>query len=201
MCCPFQASYALFDLELHAPDATRLLRSGRITTTDLFHSIITKALPHLNRQPDSAFQHRFHHLVQYGAKYYSYLVARSAASLIWNSKFSDEPFNRSEGEKWMEVQSYGGGLPSAVLLEKMLGYKPTALHFIEALKQETSHLANLGAVNHECSLLVQVQSYGGGLPSAVLLEKMLGYKPTALHFIEALKQETSHLANLGAVNV
>ncbi|VDM58412.1 unnamed protein product [Angiostrongylus costaricensis] len=142
-----QASYALFDLELHAPDASRFLREGRITTTDLFHSIVTKALPHLDRQKDSAFQHRFHHLVQYGAKYYAYLVARSAASLIWNSKFRDSPFSRTEGEKWMEVQSYGGGLPSAVLLETMLGYNPTPEHFIEALKQETSHLANLGAVN------------------------------------------------------
>uniref|UniRef100_A0A0K0D4Q5 Peptidase_M3 domain-containing protein n=1 Tax=Angiostrongylus cantonensis TaxID=6313 RepID=A0A0K0D4Q5_ANGCA len=90
---------------------------------------------------------RFHHLVQYGAKYYAYLVARSAASLIWNSKFRDSPFNRTEGEKWMEVQSHGGGLPSAALLETMLGYSPTAAHFIEALKQETSHLANLGVVN------------------------------------------------------
>ncbi|KAJ1359819.1 hypothetical protein KIN20_018630 [Parelaphostrongylus tenuis] len=142
-----QASYALFDLELHAPDAARLLREGRITTTDLFHSIVTKALPHLDRQKDSAFQHRFHHLVQYGAKYYAYLIARSAASLIWNSKFRDSPFNRAEGEKWMEVQSYGGGLPSSILLERMLGYNPTSVHFIEALKQETSHLANLGAVN------------------------------------------------------
>ncbi|KHJ76866.1 hypothetical protein OESDEN_23514, partial [Oesophagostomum dentatum] len=90
---------------------------------------------------------RFHHLVQYGAKYYSYLVARSAASLIWNSKFRDAPFGRSEGRKWAEVQSYGGGLPSNLLLKKMLGYSPTAEHLIDALKQETSHLANLGAVN------------------------------------------------------
>ncbi|WKY06623.1 hypothetical protein Q1695_006646 [Nippostrongylus brasiliensis] len=142
-----QASYALFDLELHGPDAAKLIRENRLTTTSLFHSIITKALPNLKRQPDSAFQHRFHHLVQYGAKYYSYLVARSAASLIWNSKFRDSPFNRSEGDKWMKVQSYGGGLPPAVLLERMLGYSLTSVHLVDALKRETSHLANLGAVN------------------------------------------------------
>ncbi|KAL6737175.1 hypothetical protein Aduo_010842 [Ancylostoma duodenale] len=142
-----QASYALFDLELHGPDAALLLRENRITTTELFHTIVTKALPHLDRERDTAFQHRFHHLVQYGARYYSYLVARSAASLIWNSKFRDAPFSRSEGEKWAEVQSYGGGLPSSLLLKKMLGYSPSAMHFIDALKQETSHLANLGAVN------------------------------------------------------
>ncbi|ETN80623.1 hypothetical protein NECAME_02371 [Necator americanus] len=141
-----QASYALFDLELHGPDAARLLRENRITTTDLFHTIVTKALPHLERERESAFQHRFHHLVQYGARYYSYLVARSAASLIWNSKFRDAPFNKVEGAKWAEVQSYGGGLPSTTLLKKMLGYSPSAVHFIDALKQETSHLANLGGV-------------------------------------------------------
>ncbi|KIH57659.1 hypothetical protein ANCDUO_12146 [Ancylostoma duodenale] len=82
-----QASYALFDLELHGPDAALLLRENRITTTELFHTIVTK------------------------------------------------------------VQSYGGGLPSSLLLKKMLGYSPSAMHFIDALKQETSHLANLGAVN------------------------------------------------------
>ncbi|VDK75766.1 unnamed protein product [Cylicostephanus goldi] len=38
-----QASYALFDLELHGPDAPRLIRENRITTTDLFHSIVTKS--------------------------------------------------------------------------------------------------------------------------------------------------------------
>uniref|UniRef100_A0A1I7XGA0 Peptidase_M3 domain-containing protein n=1 Tax=Heterorhabditis bacteriophora TaxID=37862 RepID=A0A1I7XGA0_HETBA len=53
-----QASYALFDLELHGPNACQLLRDGRITTTQLFHSIANKALPHLQRQSDSAFQHR-----------------------------------------------------------------------------------------------------------------------------------------------
>uniref|UniRef100_A0A158R069 Mitochondrial intermediate peptidase (inferred by orthology to a human protein) n=1 Tax=Nippostrongylus brasiliensis TaxID=27835 RepID=A0A158R069_NIPBR len=111
------ASYALFDLELHGPDAAKLIRENRLTTTSLFHSIITKALPNLKRQPDSAFQHR------------------------------DSPFNRSEGDKWMKVQSYGGGLPPAVLLERMLGYSLTSVHLVDALKRETSHLANLGAVN------------------------------------------------------
>ncbi|VDM73057.1 unnamed protein product [Strongylus vulgaris] len=54
-----QATYALFDLELHGPDAARLLRENRITTTNLFHTIVTKALPHLEREKDTAFQHRY----------------------------------------------------------------------------------------------------------------------------------------------
>lgn len=46
---------------------------------------------------------RFTHLVPYGAKYYSYLVARAAASLIWNSRFRDEPFSKENGRVWAKV--------------------------------------------------------------------------------------------------
>jgi hypothetical protein len=77
--------------------------------------------------------------VPYGARYYSYLVARASASLIWNSQFKADPFSRfdsffrsiikgvcfrSAGERWAAVQSHGGELPSGQLLAKMLGMLP-----------------------------------------------------------------------------
>ncbi|CAD6192735.1 unnamed protein product [Caenorhabditis auriculariae] len=141
-----QAAYGLYDLELHGPEMAPLIASGRLTTTELFHSIMKKSLPYLERNPTAAFHHRFHHTVQYGAKYYSYLVAKAAASLIWQQRFRDDPFSRRWGECWAEVQSHGGGHPPGVLLEKILGFEPTADDLTAALSVESKHLSNLDAV-------------------------------------------------------
>ncbi|EGT48005.1 hypothetical protein CAEBREN_02102 [Caenorhabditis brenneri] len=141
-----QAAYGLYDLEVHGPIAAPQIATGRMTTTELFHDIMNKAMPHVHRSPDSAFQHRFHHTVQYGAKYYSYLVARASACLIWQERFLDEPFSRKWGNCWAEVQSHGGGHHPAVLLENILGFRPSSKDLTLALSKESQHLANLDAV-------------------------------------------------------
>lgn len=141
-----QAAYGLYDLEVHGPIAAPQIATGRMTTTELFHDIMSKAMPYVHRSPDSAFQHRFHHTVQYGAKYYSYLVARASACLIWQQRFLDEPFSRKWGNCWAEVQSHGGGHHPAVLLENILGFRPTSKDLTLALSKESQHLANLDAV-------------------------------------------------------
>ncbi|EFP08087.1 hypothetical protein CRE_23206 [Caenorhabditis remanei] len=141
-----QAAYGLYDLEVHGPIAAPQIASGRMTTTELFYDIMSKAMPHVQRSPDSAFQHRFHHTVQYGAKYYSYLVARASACLIWQQRFQNEPFSRKWGGCWAEVQSHGGGHPPAILLKKILGFRPTSKDLTHALSKESQHLANLDAV-------------------------------------------------------
>lgn len=141
-----QAAYGLYDLEVHGPIAAPQIASGRMTTTELFHDIMNKTMPHIQRSPDSAFQHRFHHTVQYGAKYYSYLVARASACLIWQQRFLNDPFSRKWGDCWAEVQSHGGGHHPAVLLEKILGFRPTENDLTQALSKESQHLANLDAV-------------------------------------------------------
>uniref|UniRef100_A0A9J2PAY9 COP9 signalosome complex subunit 6 n=1 Tax=Ascaris lumbricoides TaxID=6252 RepID=A0A9J2PAY9_ASCLU len=140
------AVYALFDLELHGHNADGIVK-GRYTTTDLFSSIWATVFPHVERSSKSAWHHRFTHLVPYGAKYYSYLVARAAASLIWNSRFRDEPFSKENGRVWAKVQSHGGALPSADLLQIALGYWPTSENLADAIRNEANYTCQLSAVN------------------------------------------------------
>ncbi|ULT96256.1 hypothetical protein L3Y34_004696 [Caenorhabditis briggsae] len=141
-----QAAYGLYDLEVHGPIAAPQIAYGHMTTTELFNDIMNKAMPNVQRELGSAFQHRFHHTVQYGAKYYSYLVARASACLIWQQRFMDDPFSRKWGDCWAEVQSHGGGHHPSVLLEKILGFRPTEKELTIALSKESQHLANLDAV-------------------------------------------------------
>merc|ERR1719341_2283348 len=50
----------------------------------------------------AAYHHRFSHLVGYGARYYSYMMARSVASAIWQKIFQDDPFSWEAGVKYRE---------------------------------------------------------------------------------------------------
>ncbi len=73
------------------------LRQGESTSSVLervqgeYHS-----LPHV---PGTAPQLRFSHLVGYGARYYSYLLARSVASAIWQKNFQKDPYAGDEGKR------------------------------------------------------------------------------------------------------
>ncbi len=73
------------------------LRQGESTSGVLervqgeYHS-----LPHV---PGTAPQLRFSHLVGYGARYYSYLLARSVASAIWQKNFQKDPYAGAEGKR------------------------------------------------------------------------------------------------------
>ena len=54
----------------------------------------------LKYHPGTAWQLRFSHLVGYGARYYSYLMARSVASTIWQKYFASDPYDSSNGLKY-----------------------------------------------------------------------------------------------------
>ena len=72
--------------------------------------------------PHAAYHHRFSHLVGYGARYYSYMMARSVASAIWQKFFQDDPYSREAGVKYREeCLSHGGGKPSHLLIGDYLG--------------------------------------------------------------------------------
>ncbi|KAK0390299.1 hypothetical protein QR680_019287 [Steinernema hermaphroditum] len=120
-----QAVLCLLDLELHGPAAKSII-DGTCTSSDVLSSIWKRALPTLKRNPNSAYAHRFGHLIQYASKYYAYQVAQSAAELIWDTQFESNPFCPEAGERWAHVQSFGGELPSHKLLEMAIGYAPTS---------------------------------------------------------------------------
>uniref|UniRef100_A0A914HYA8 Peptidase M3A/M3B catalytic domain-containing protein n=1 Tax=Globodera rostochiensis TaxID=31243 RepID=A0A914HYA8_GLORO len=136
-----QAFYALFDLELYGERAAEIAE-GRMSTTELFGHLQRKALPGLKYSDNSAYHHRIAHSFTYGAKYYSYLVARAGASLIYERLFAEDPTSGQNGLKWAKVQSYGGEYPSDVLLAMALntldGKAPTATELVSALDNQSS---------------------------------------------------------------
>ncbi|XP_077987741.1 mitochondrial intermediate peptidase-like [Glandiceps talaboti] len=110
------------------------------TTTDLLADIQNKysCLPYI---PGTAWQLRFGHLVGYGAKYYSYLLSRAVASLIWQQCFYSNPLDRSVGEDYRrKMLAFGGGKEPAVLVQNMLGKEPTMSHLVEALIKDAFSL-------------------------------------------------------------
>ncbi|VBB26243.1 unnamed protein product [Acanthocheilonema viteae] len=141
-----QAVYSLFDLEAHGGNAEGIM-NGRVSTADLYTSIWSVVFPNVKKETNSAWHHRFAHLVPYGAKYYSYLVARATASLIWNTRFRDCPFSKESGLAWAKVLSKGGSLPSADLLNSALGYWPTVQNLATALKEEANQTCQRSAVS------------------------------------------------------
>ncbi|XP_070538746.1 mitochondrial intermediate peptidase-like [Ptychodera flava] len=106
------------------------------TTTELLSEIQNKysCLPHVD---GTAWQLRFGHLVGYGAKYYSYLLSRAVASLIWQQCFHSNPLDRQVGENYRrKMLALGGGEEPSILVKNMLGQAPSMSQLVEALIQD-----------------------------------------------------------------
>ncbi|CAH8563894.1 unnamed protein product [Schistosoma turkestanicum] len=132
-----QATYAILDQVLHSGSTeTTLLPYAKLThkssglwpaSTELLSDIQCKAglsdwsncsPPHLG-----AWTHRFSHLVNYGGRYYAYLMAKAGADLVWRRYFSNDPWCSSSGQIYMEkLLCHGGEYPPASLLSDLLNY-------------------------------------------------------------------------------
>ncbi|KAK5929090.1 hypothetical protein CgunFtcFv8_010353 [Champsocephalus gunnari] len=84
-----------------------------------------------------AWQQRFSHLIGYGAKYYSYLMSRAVASMVWKQCFVQDPLNREMGERYRrEMLAHGGAKEPMQMVEGMLQRQPTMEEFVDALESE-----------------------------------------------------------------
>uniref|UniRef100_A0A671P8U6 Mitochondrial intermediate peptidase-like n=1 Tax=Sinocyclocheilus anshuiensis TaxID=1608454 RepID=A0A671P8U6_9TELE len=118
--------YAALDQVYHGKPQYR-------STTDILREVQEKfyGLPYVH---DTAWQLRFSHLVGYGAKYYSYLMSRAVASMVWRQCFLQDPFSRVMGEHYhREMLAHGGGKEPVLMVQGMLQKTPTIEDFVDAL--------------------------------------------------------------------
>lgn len=129
-----QVHYSMFDLRLHGDQAEEITVNNARSTTDLYLELGHELLPEVKRPRDYAYHHRLTHLSTYGAKYYSYVIAKACASRIWLRHFAENPFDAEAGNLWAKVQSFGGERPSKELLNLVLGQELTSMDLAEALR-------------------------------------------------------------------
>uniref|UniRef100_A0A665U2I5 Peptidase M3A/M3B catalytic domain-containing protein n=1 Tax=Echeneis naucrates TaxID=173247 RepID=A0A665U2I5_ECHNA len=121
--------YAALDQIYHSKPQNR-------STTEILKEMQQKfyGLPHI---PNTAWQLRFSHLIGYGAKYYSYLMSRAVASMVWRQCFVQDPLNRDMGERYRrEMLAHGGAKEPMLMVEGMLQRRPTIEDFVDALVSE-----------------------------------------------------------------
>lgn len=126
-----QVFYSALDQQYHDRPAA----PGGRTTDDLKE--VQKQYYGLPYVENTAWQHRFSHLVGYGAKYYSYLISRALASSAWNTHFAADPLARRAGRRLRDrVLRHGGAVPPQVLLKDYLEMEITPQTLASALIDE-----------------------------------------------------------------
>jgi len=74
----------------------------------IYSSLLTKytSLPYI---PLTYPYLKFYHLVDYGARFSSYIIARSMASKIWHDQFLKDPLSKTAGEQFRKNFLQWGG--------------------------------------------------------------------------------------------
>ncbi|CAB3256274.1 unnamed protein product [Arctia plantaginis] len=129
-----QVFYSALDQHYHGQNASS---GGR--TTEVLQQVQKQyyGLPYVE---NTAWQHRFSHLIGYGAKYYSYLISRGIAWSVWHAHFARRPLARGAGERLRHrLLRHGGALPPQVLLRDYLDTEITPNKLANALAEELDY--------------------------------------------------------------
>ena len=127
-----QTVYALLDQAYHG-------RNPPQNSSDSYQSIVENnyGLAHV---PKTAWQLRFGHLFGYGGRYYSYLLSKSVASLLWKQLFSADPFSRESGTiLHRKLLAHGGERDPMKLLASVLGFTPSMNQLVDSVLDLTSN--------------------------------------------------------------
>eukprot|EP00980_Cylindrotheca_fusiformis_P016294 scaffold4841_cov132-Cylindrotheca_fusiformis.AAC.7 len=74
------------------------------------------------------------HLVTYGAGYYGYLYSQVFAASIWRKLFHQRSLQRDSGDQiWRKVLIHGGSRDPSIMLEDLIGKKPTLENYWNSL--------------------------------------------------------------------
>ncbi|KAJ0182291.1 hypothetical protein K1T71_001660 [Dendrolimus kikuchii] len=129
-----QVFYSALDQHYHGPGASF---GGR--TTEVLQQVQKQyyGLPYVE---NTAWQHRFSHLIGYGAKYYSYLISRGIAWSVWKKHFLADPLSRAKGDGLREgLLRHGGAVPPQILLRDYLDTEITPTTLANALAEELDY--------------------------------------------------------------
>jgi intermediate peptidase len=127
-----QVIYAITDLEVHGlRDASNFKSASHMHLETMSRYWPAPFLPNENRLQ------RFSHLSIYGAKYYSYLLARAIRNKVWQQHLEGQPLNRQFGEKMkQQFLSYGGSKPPRDILNSFLEKEPAIDDLCDSLVDE-----------------------------------------------------------------
>ncbi|XP_046959295.1 mitochondrial intermediate peptidase [Vanessa cardui] len=127
-----QVFYSALDQHYHSEGAPE-------DSTDVLRQVQKRyyGLPYVE---NTAWQHRFSHLIGYGAKYYSYLISRALAWCVWRRHFDAAPLSRPAGAALRHgLLRHGGAVPPQILLRDYLETEITPNTLAMALTEELDY--------------------------------------------------------------
>ncbi|KAJ5113804.1 hypothetical protein N7456_002338 [Penicillium angulare] len=137
-----QLHVSIFDLHIHQPSSHTSIIDTNISSTynSLWQSITQMAGPRGETTDTEGndwghgYATFFHLLSDYGAGYYSYLLAEVYALDMFYSTFKSDPLSPEQGRRYRRmVLEKGGSQPEMKTLSNFLGREPTTQAFYEEL--------------------------------------------------------------------
>lgn len=132
-----QTLFSAMDLHFHGPS----LSNGTLGTFEKLQQELTVYKP----DKRVAIPLTFHHIVGYGAGYYSYVFARILSAQIWYSIFERNPFSREGGTRLRHgLLALGASRDGSSLIRELLQEDVTCHAFLRSIgvdiKQPTPNL-------------------------------------------------------------